>query len=197
MKNKISTLEQHLLMIVLMIIPGIPMFSLDLNVSQSGTLSSLLTDEQKANTERLVVTTSNGAILNEVDFVTLSAMPNLKELDFSGDLNTEIITPNAFAGNTTLETIKFPANMKTIGIGAFNNSALKGVVSFPKTLISQEALVGRFTNCQGITAFEFPDNPNLSSHEGVAYAQGGALLLKYPCGKTAISYVVPDGVTTI
>lgn len=197
MKNKISTLKRHLLITVLMIIPGIPMFSLDLNVSQSGTLSSLLTEDQKANTEKLVLTTSDGAILNEADFATLSAMPSLKELDLSGDLNTEIITVNAFAGNAILETIKFPANMKEIGTGAFNNSALKGVVSFPKTLISQETLVGRFTNCQGITAFEFPDNTGLSSHEGVAYAQGGTLLLKYPCGKTATSYAMPDGVTTI
>lgn len=197
MKNKISTLKQHLLTIVLMIIPGIPMFSLDLNVSQSGTLSSLLTDEQKANTERLVITTSNGAILNEIDFATLSAMSNLRELDFSGDLNTEIITANAFAGNAILETIKFPANMKEIGTGAFNNGALRGMVSFPKTLVSREALVGRFTNCQGITAFEFPDNPELSSHEGVAYAQRGTFLLKYPCGKIATFYAVPDGVATI
>lgn len=197
MKNKNSTLKQHLLMLVLMIIPGIPMFSLDLNVSQPGTLSSLLTDEQKASTEKLIITTSDEAILNEADFATLSGMSNLKELDLSGDFNTEVITANAFADNTTLETIKFPANMKEIGVGAFNNSTLKGVVSFPKTLTSADSFIGRFINCQGITAFEFPDNPNFSSHEGVAYAQGGTLLLKYPCGKTAVSYVVPNGVTTI
>ena len=197
MKNKIYTLKRHLLIIVLMVIPGMPMFSLELNVSQSGTLSSLLTDEQKANTEKLVITTSDGVILNEADFTTLSAMTKLKELDLSGDLNTEIITTNAFAGNTVPETIKFPANMKDISTGAFNNSALKGVVSFPKSLVNQEALVDRFTNCQEITAFEFPDNPVLSSHEGVAYAQGGTLLVKYPCGKTATSYAVPDVVTTI
>lgn len=202
MKDETFTFKRQLLIIILLIIPGIQLFSQELNelmidISQTGSLSTLLTDEQKANTEKLVITTSNEAVLNADDFTALSAMPKLKELDLSGDLNTQVLTANAFADNTTLETIKFPAKMRDIQAGAFNNSALKGIVLFPKTLTSQGALVSRFGNCQGIIGFEFPENTSFSSHEGVAYAQNGRYLVKYPCGKEDADYTIPEGVTII
>lgn len=201
MKNEISTFKRQLIIVILLFISGLHLFSQGSNVtidlSQSGTMGVLLTDDQKANTEKLVITTSNGAILDASDFATLNAMPKLKELDLSGDLNTKVLTGDAFADNKTLETIKFPATMNDIHAGVFNNSALKGVLTFPKTLTSQNAIISRFGNCQGITAFEFPDNPGLSSHEGVVYAQNGTVLVKYPCGKEATSYTVPEGCTQI
>ena len=171
MKNNFFTLKQRFLITLLLFSSGTSLFSQELtkDVTQSGSLSTILSDEEKANTVKLKITTSNGATLNSTDFDILNKMPKLKELDLSDDLNTTSLPGNAFADNQTIETINFPANLRSIGGGAFNNSALKGTVTFPKTVTGMGDIIGRFGNCQGITAFNFPDNRNFSTHEGVLY----------------------------
>lgn len=202
MKNNFFTLKQQLIATLLLFGSGTFLFSQELtkNVTQSGSLSTILSDEEKANTIKLKITTSNGASLNTTDFDILNKMPKLKELDLSGDMNTTTLPGNAFADNQTIETINFPANLKSIGGGAFNNSALKGTVTFPKTVTGMGDIIGRFGNCQGITAFDFPDNRNFSTHEGVLYFTGDdkiMRLVRYPCGKEAESYTMKEGAQTI
>lgn len=202
MKNNFFTLKQRFLITLLLFSLGTSLFSQELtkDVTQSGSLSTILSDEEKANTVKLKITTSNGATLNSTDFDILNKMPKLKELDLSDDLNTTSLPGNAFADNQTIETINFPANLKSIGGGAFNNSALKGTVTFPKTVTGMGDIIGRFGNCQGITAFNFPDNRNFSTHEGVLYFTGDdkiTRLVRYPCGKDAESYTMKEGAQTI
>ena len=59
--------------------------ALEVTMTQSGTLSHLLSMDEKANTEELTVVTDNGAVLTGADFAVVAAMPRLKVLDLSKD----------------------------------------------------------------------------------------------------------------
>ncbi|MDR2628316.1 MAG: leucine-rich repeat protein, partial [Dysgonamonadaceae bacterium] len=171
-----------------------------IHLSISGTLATLLTADEKASVTKLTVTT--GAALDDADFAALNALPALKELDLSGDDLTTAIPANAFQNNATIETFKFPAKTNTLNAGIFNNSALKGVVSFPSTITNMAMFVSRFDNCQGITGFNFINETKgqgLWGEDGVILTnQGwGICLMKYPCGKTDETYTIPEGVTYI
>ncbi|MDR1336877.1 MAG: leucine-rich repeat protein [Tannerella sp.] len=172
-----------------------------IHVEAPGTVATLLTAEEKANTVKLTVTTAAGIIPEAADYDVINAMPKLKELDLSGDANT-INLPTVFQNNATIESIKFPSKIQTWGGGSFNNCALKGVVSFPASVTNMAVFQGRLDNCQGITAFAFPDNPpahNIQALDGVVTSkESWALcLMKYPCGKTGDEYTIPEGVTFV
>ena len=170
-----------------------------INVAESGTLSTLLTDDEKNSLTKLTVTTADGVVLNADDFTYLNSMPKLKELDLSGDLNTKDMPGAVFQNNTTIETIKLPGNVQTWGGGSFSNCALKGIVEIPSSVVNQNVFVSRFDNCQGITGFAFPDNgPDhvLQAIDGVIFYQG-TQLMKYPCGKEDEVYEIPEGVQFI
>lgn len=179
------------------LIPVSAAFALEVTVTQSGTLSHLLSSDEKANTVELTVVTDNGAGLNSSDFAVLTAMPKLKTLDLSKDNNTSIIPDNAFAGDTHIETIFFPANLSSIGAGAFNSSALAGTLSFPASFKDVTVFESSFIGCKSIEAFSFPENTAFSAADGVALTFDGSSLLKYPSGKTDPAYRIPDGVTSL
>ena len=69
MKNNFFTLKQRFLITLLLFSSGTSLFSQELtkDVTQSGSLSTILSDEEKANTVKLKITTSNGATLNSTD----------------------------------------------------------------------------------------------------------------------------------
>lgn len=172
----------------------------NVQVTQSGTLGTLLTDNEKLSVTKLIVTTAEGISLDDADFEVMAAMPKLKELDLSGDKNTKIIGPqDVFANNATLETIKFPANLEGFQPGVFNGSALKGELVFPSTITNPAYFTSRLDNLQGVTAFRFPDsaqNANVKDIDGVVVGWGNSIM-KYPCGKESDVYEVPDGITGI
>jgi hypothetical protein len=167
-----------------------------IHVTESGGVSALLTENEKANTVTLTVTTAAGVQLNNDDFTALNALPKLKELDLSGDANTTLFPDNAFMNNASIEIIRFPANLTGFGAGTFNGSALKGVVSFPATITNPSYFTSRFDNCQGITGFDFPDNTALNAIDGVIIGWGNTIM-KYPCGKTDEAYTLPEGIINI
>ena len=94
---------------------------------------------------------------------------NLVSINLSG---VEYIGTYAF-DNTRITTLNLPASLTSIGTWlAFNNSYL--------------------------TAFTVADgNAYFSAIDGVLFNFTGTQLVEYPKGKTATSYTVPDGVTTI
>ena len=144
-----------------------------------------------------VINDSDGKALTSSDFAILNGMKALRSLDLSADTKTTVITSAAFQNNAVIEDIKFPANLSNLESGAFNGSALKGVVSFPPTLTSAPAIIGRFHNCQGLEGYAFPDNKVLMAIDGVAYCDGGKTLLSYPCGRPGREFTVPEGVTKV
>lgn len=200
MKDVIFTFKRHLLLTLLVCIGGI-LYAQEkvIHVEVSGDVNTLLSATEKASVTKLIVTTASGVKLNEADFTVMNSMPKLKELDLSGDLNTTDFPGNAFKDNATIEKIAFPAHTAIFGGGAFNNSALKGIVSFPKSVTNANVFVSRFDNSQGITGFAFPNNDAthvIQAKDGVIIAYG-TNLMKYPCGKTDESYSIPEGVTYI
>ena len=169
------------------------------NLTESGTLADLLGTEQATITD-LTVTTAEGVKLDTADFKTLAAMPKLKTLDLSGDKNTTLIGPaNVFSGNTTLETIKFPANLQGFDPGVFNGAALKGELIIPVTVTNPAYFTSRLDNLQGVTAFRVPDATETSAVRDIdgAIVGWGNSLMKYPCGNTQDTYEVPEGITGI
>jgi len=162
-------------------------------------------------TKLSIINNTDGTALTASDFSILNEMTALSELDLSGDEITTALTDNAFLDNQYIKTVKFPTNMNYMGNNVFNNSKLEGIVSLPKTLTRNDLFQGRFMNCQGITGFEFPENPKLFSFDkngnkcqtggdGVVYTtydDKRISLLLYPCGKPEETYTIPESVNVI
>lgn len=198
MKNKLSRPNQKIFLgIMFGLLPStacIAQTDMQITLSQTGTLSTELTDEQKANVESLTIKTAEGVILNAEDFKTLNTLPKLKTLDLSGDMNTTALPDSTFTGNTTLETIKFPPSIKTLGTNSFDHSNLTGTVSLPDAFDNVNEFIGRFDDCQHITAFAFNEtNPKLEAIDGVVFTKDKEWLVRYPCGKEEESYSIPEG----
>jgi hypothetical protein len=142
---------------------------------------------------------SDGQAMDNADFIVLrDEFPKLKELDLSGISNTAI-PANAFANNKTIKTISLPAGLTGIGVNAFVNTALEGVINIPIN-VNGAANVddGRFGNSQGITGFVAdPNSSAITTVDGVVFNKLMTELHYYPCGKTDIGYTIPEGVTTI
>ncbi len=142
------------------------------NVVTSGTLSTLLSDNEKLTITNLTLTGS----IDDRDFITMrDKMPLLAALDLSAVTitaysgidgtyinGTEIITypanelpKYAFYNNTTssgkprLKSIIFPNSITSIGNIACWNSGLSGSLSIPNSVTSIGA--GAFYGCTGIT----------------------------------------------
>ena len=196
MKNNLYKQRNARLSLLALLLPGGLLAQTDVTkeLTQSGTLATLLTDDEKANVENLTLTTAEGVTLNAADFKTLNALPKLKTLDLSGDLNTTALPDSAFTNNQTLESIEFPANMNNLGAAAFDHSNLTGIVKFPDSFNNENNLYGRFKDCQKITTFAFNEtNTGLEAIDGVIFTKNKAWLVRYPCGKTDESYIIPEG----
>ncbi len=145
------------------------------DLKQTKTLGTLLTAAEKASVTKLIVTTSNGAVLDQSDFnVIYMEMPKLEELDLLGDMNSThcagLKVSNDFT-NKTIKTIHFPPKTRTFG--NFGGSGLEGIVEFPSTIQDYTMIENRFIDCQGITKFsEFCNSLNfllLALHCGTIF----------------------------
>lgn len=94
--------------------------SVVLKVSTPGTLSSLLTNEQKQNLKNLTVE----GTLNNNDFLFISEMPSLQYLDISNITNNEL-SVGFFQNNNTIIEVKLPNNLKSIPDYLFKGSSIK------------------------------------------------------------------------
>lgn len=83
------------------------------------------------------------------------------------------IGEDAFAGCTALTSFVIPTGVTTIGGSAFGG-------------------------CDGLAEFIVPDNQKAyKSVEGILYSKDGKTLVAYPNAKTATSFAIPSGVTSI
>lgn len=158
-------------------------------VDVAGTLADELDTELNTLTELTVTGT-----INATDFATMNSMSKLKYVDCSAATVVENSIPgSAFANNKTIETFIFP-QIKNIGGGAFVGSALKGTVTFPKTLNGGGNIRSRFNNCQGVTAFAVEEgNTTIRIIDGVVFSVDGKTIVMYPCGNPASDWVIPEG----
>ena len=119
---------------------------------------------------------------------------SLKETVFPNNLKS--IEGDAFGYCAGLTGVTFPSSLETIGSSAFNNCISLTEVTFPSKL--QTIGSNAFGGCTSLTAFAVvSENPYFTGKAGVLYDKKMETLLRYPGGKTDISFTIPDGVMTI
>ena len=129
------------------------------------------------------------------------------------------IGDNAFYGCTSLTSITIPNSVTSIGFSPFNSCTSLSSITIPNSVISIGDLA--FQNCTSLTSITIPNsvtsigdlafnnctslssivvdtsNPNYSSLDGNLYNLAQTTIIQYAIGKTASSFSIPDGVTSI
>ena len=156
------------------------------------------TDEDGDGNEETLTISGSGAMN---DFANYYDIP---WYDFQGDIKAVVIGKDitaigkeAFYNCTNLESVTFEANSQLTSISDYAFMYCSTLESFTipasVTTIGQNAFV-----FSGLTAFHVEaGNTTFKSEGGVLFNKVGTTLLAYPCGNTATSYVIPNGVTTI
>ena len=117
---------------------------------------------------------------------------------------TSIVIPNGvtviayetFSGCSSLENVTIPDSVTSIGHLAFYNCSNLKSIAIPAavTSISYSSLNG----CSSIASIDVAeDNSNYSSIDGVLFNKSQTTIIRYPAGKEADSYIIPNGVTNI
>ncbi len=106
------------------------------------------------------------------------------------------IGEDAFCNCSSLTSVTIPAGVTSIGDYAFYDCSSLTAVTIPNsvTYIGEYA----FSYCPKLKNIQVENN-NLSycSVDGVLFTKNKASLLKYPEGKTAATYAIPNSVTSI
>ncbi len=148
---------------------------------------------------------------------TFTGSTGLKSVVFKEGL--ESIEASAFEGCTALENIAIPNSVASIGTAAFKNCSslsdvtlgsgittvsdylFEGCESLESVSISDNVEtinISAFNGCTGLKEINVSeDNQFYSSVDGILFNKAGDTLIKYPSGREATSYIVPDAVTTI
>ena len=83
-----------------------------------------------------------------------------------------------------------------IGFGVFYNCSSLTSITIPDSVIS----IGKyaFTGCSGLSSIIVDsNNKSYKSIDGNLYSKDGKTLIQYAIGKTAITFTIPDTVTSI
>jgi len=101
----------------------------------------------------------------------------------------------AFRNITSLTAVSIPTNVTAIFNNAFSGCTGLTTVSLSATL--DDLRDGAFTQCTGLTNITVsPDNPGLSSSNGILYNKTGTTLIQFP-GGIGGSITIVEGVTCI
>lgn len=102
----------------------------------------------------------------------------------------------AFRGCTDLTTAPIGSGVTQISTFAFQNCTGLTSATIPASVTDFNCTA--FDGCTSLTDITVAaDNPNYKDVDGVMMSKDGTTLIRYPEGKTATSYTIPDGVTTI
>lgn len=101
----------------------------------------------------------------------------------------------AFSECSRLSQIILPSSITTIEESAFENCGISQIfISEHVSTIKEDA----FTLARSLTSIDVDiNNPNYCSEDGVLFNKDKTKLLQFPSKKQAISYTVPEGVTSI
>lgn len=106
------------------------------------------------------------------------------------------ISSYAFRGCTGLTTAPIGSGVTKISTFAFQNCTGLTSATIPASVTDFNCTA--FDGCTSLTDITVAaDNPNYKDVDGVMMSKDGTTLIRYPEGKTATSYTIPDGLTTI
>ena len=106
------------------------------------------------------------------------------------------IGATAFYCCFNLESIKIPDSITSIGDFAFAHCTSLPVVNIPKNVIYLSNYA--FLSCHTLESINIDNNnPHYVSENGIVYNREKNILLRYPEGKTATQFTIPNGVEQI
>ncbi len=188
------------------------------DVQTAGTLSSVLTDDEKQTITNLTVTgpinfsdiylmktMCNDYVLAQINLENANGITSLAERAFFSSGNSKLreislpatitsIGDDAFYNNKELQLISLPASLKYIGLRAFYNCAMSTIfIPASVTTIDDYA----FNKCSTLVAIKVaPENTTFSDIDGVVF-RNGKELFNYPQGKTNTIYEIPENTESV
>ena len=129
------------------------------------------------------------------------------------------IGSHAFLFCTNLQTVSIPESMKSIGEGAFIGCNNLTSASFPEGIANIRPYTFQF--CHNLVSVSIPgsvtsigdnvfslcprlkeihvaeSNPFFACENGILFSRDRSRLIRYPAGRTAREYAIPEGVTVI
>ena len=112
------------------------------------------------------------------------------------DIPSGVTTISAWAfEGCSFSTVTIPQGVASIGRGAFSGCKLTSV-TIPASVTSIGEVA--FIACASLTGITVEtSNPNYKSVDGVLFNKMGTTLIAYPICRTATTYIIPYGVTSI
>ena len=102
----------------------------------------------------------------------------------------------AFADCAALESFRIPDGVVSVGEEAFRGCAALRELSVPES--TRSIGLRAFDNCAKLTGFSVNGgNAYYSASDGVLFDRAGTRLVRYPEGKAAASYAIPEGVVYV
>lgn len=155
--------------------------------------------------QNLTKITLNEGVANLPSFEGCEA---LEVLEISSSV-IKILYSNSFEGVNSLKEINVAEDNTVFSCldGALYSSDYQTLYKVPALLEEAELVILEETNeiwpyaledCYYLTTFSVEENnQTYMAIDGVLFSKDGETLIKYPCGNSATSYVVPEGVTVI
>lgn len=153
--------------------------AVSVNVETPGTLSTLITEDQKQNAIKLMVS----GTLNSDDFLVIKQMPSLEYVDMSTITNTAVLAA-MFEGNLVIKEVKLPAQLTALPDKLFYNSKIQTCV-----IPNQVTAIGvqSFGNCAELAG-------QLILPATLTTIGSGAFI---GCSKLSGNLILPEKVTSV
>jgi len=106
------------------------------------------------------------------------------------------IGKQAFANEKNIISITMPNSVTNIGLMAFASCTSLNSITIPANVTNIDNAA--FTGCTRLTAINIAGgNKTYASQDGVLYDKSKTTLIKYPQGKIASTFTIPNSVTSI